>query len=57
MRTTIEKFRDAIRVIPDFPKQGILFRDITPVLAKPELCAEVLNELGDRWNHVGFFLE
>jgi adenine phosphoribosyltransferase len=52
MRTTIEKFRDAIRVIPDFPKQGILFRDITPVLAKPELCAEVLNELGDRWKGV-----
>jgi adenine phosphoribosyltransferase len=26
---------DYIRVIPDFPKPGILFRDITPLLASP----------------------
>jgi adenine phosphoribosyltransferase len=25
-----------IRSIPDFPKQGIVFRDITPLLASPE---------------------
>ena len=27
--------RDHIRDIPDFPKPGILFRDITPLLANP----------------------
>lgn len=27
--------RDYIRDIPDFPKPGILFRDITPLLASP----------------------
>jgi adenine phosphoribosyltransferase len=27
--------RDHIRAIPDFPKPGILFRDITPLLANP----------------------
>jgi adenine phosphoribosyltransferase len=27
--------RDYIREIPDFPKPGILFRDITPLLASP----------------------
>ncbi len=27
--------RDYIRAIPDFPKPGILFRDITPLLAAP----------------------
>ena len=27
--------RDKIRSIPDFPQPGILFRDITPVLADP----------------------
>ena len=52
MRTTEDKFREAIRVIPDFPKKGILFRDITPVLAKPVLCAEILNELGNRWSDI-----
>ncbi|HEX2616933.1 MAG TPA: adenine phosphoribosyltransferase, partial [Flavobacteriales bacterium] len=28
----------AIRAVPDFPKPGILFRDITPVLEDPLLC-------------------
>ncbi|MCB0764851.1 MAG: adenine phosphoribosyltransferase, partial [Flavobacteriales bacterium] len=28
----------AIRAVPDFPKPGILFRDITPVLEDPKLC-------------------
>lgn len=33
----------AIRAVPDFPKPGILFRDITPVLQDPALCADVLD--------------
>jgi len=28
-------FRSLIRDIPDFPKQGIVFKDITPLLADP----------------------
>jgi adenine phosphoribosyltransferase len=32
-----ELIRSAIRDIPDFPKPGIVFRDITPVLADPQL--------------------
>ncbi len=31
--------RDTIRSIPDFPQPGILFRDITPVLADPTAFA------------------
>lgn len=31
-----------MRNIPDFPKQGILFRDLTPILAEPELCLEIV---------------
>ncbi|EDM79058.1 adenine phosphoribosyltransferase [Plesiocystis pacifica SIR-1] len=31
------RVREAIRSVPDFPKEGILFRDITPVLADAEL--------------------
>jgi adenine phosphoribosyltransferase len=33
-----------IRDIPDFPKPGILFRDITPVLASPEAMREVMDQ-------------
>lgn len=31
----VENLRRLIRDIPDFPKKGILFRDITPLLADP----------------------
>jgi adenine phosphoribosyltransferase len=31
------RIRDAIRDVPDFPKPGIIFKDITPVLGDPEL--------------------
>lgn len=33
----MEAIQQAIRDIPDFPKPGILFKDITPVLADPVL--------------------
>lgn len=32
----VEQLRSYIRDIPDFPKQGILFRDVTPLLLVPE---------------------
>ncbi len=34
-----------IRDIPDFPKSGILFKDITPVLSSPEAFGEVIASL------------
>jgi len=36
-----------IRDIPDFPKPGILFRDITPLLADAEAFRETVRQLGD----------
>ncbi len=35
------RLRLAVRDVPDFPKRGILFKDITPVLADGELFAGV----------------
>jgi adenine phosphoribosyltransferase len=32
----------AIRNVPDFPKPGILFKDITPILGNPELFREAV---------------
>ncbi len=32
----IEQLRSRIRAVPDFPEPGILFRDITPLLADPQ---------------------
>jgi adenine phosphoribosyltransferase len=33
--------RAAVRDVPDFPKDGILFKDITPLLADPALFLDV----------------
>ena len=35
--TSLDRLRTAIRDVPDFPQPGILFKDITPVLADSEL--------------------
>ena len=42
---TTAEIEQAIRTIPDFPKPGILFKDITPVLADPRLFAGVIELL------------
>jgi adenine phosphoribosyltransferase len=34
---TIEKLRAAVRDVPDFPKPGIIFKDITPILSSGKL--------------------
>jgi adenine phosphoribosyltransferase len=36
-----------IRDVPDFPKPGILFKDITPVLMHPAAFAEVVDEMAE----------
>ena len=36
-----ERLERTIRTVPDFPKPGILFRDITPVLEDPILCRAI----------------
>ncbi len=40
---------DYIRDVPDFPKPGILFRDITPLLGSPEAFSEVIDRLTARY--------
>jgi adenine phosphoribosyltransferase len=36
-----------VREVPDFPKAGILFRDITPVLGDPRALAEAVEALAE----------
>src|SRR5438477_6486156 len=33
----VDKLRAGVRDVPDFPKKGIVFKDITPVLSDPVL--------------------
>lgn len=46
MRHHLLDLQPFIRAIPDFPKPGILFRDINPLLRSPEAMGEVLDQLG-----------
>ncbi|MES2874723.1 MAG: adenine phosphoribosyltransferase [Bacteroidota bacterium] len=42
------KLKNAIRDIPDFPKPGIIFKDITPILKDPVLCTEIVEAFANR---------
>jgi adenine phosphoribosyltransferase len=38
-----------IRDVPDFPKPGILFKDITPLLAEPQAFQDAIHRLCDHY--------
>ena len=40
--------KDYIRSIPDYPKKGILFRDITTLIKNEEAFAETINQIIER---------
>ena len=44
-KKTSDRFYGAIRDVPDFPKPGILFRDITPLLLDPVLFKNAIREM------------
>ena len=43
----MKDLRDFIRDVPDFPSPGILFRDITPLLASPEAFHQAVVAMAD----------
>ncbi len=43
-----QKIKQTVRDVPDFPKEGILFKDITPILHDVELCREITQEFAER---------
>jgi len=47
--TIEQKLRSAIRDVPDFPKEGIVFKDITPIMQSAELSNEVLDDMCERY--------
>jgi adenine phosphoribosyltransferase len=42
------KIKQVIRDVPDFPKPGIIFKDITPILKNAELCKEITAVLAEQ---------
>jgi len=43
-----QQIKDAIRDIHDFPKPGIIFKDITPILKDPALCENISDAFLER---------
>jgi adenine phosphoribosyltransferase len=43
-----QQIKSAIRDIPDFPKPGIVFKDITPILKDPDLCERIVDVFAAR---------
>lgn len=48
-----ETLRRLIRDVPDFPKPGIVYKDITPVLEDPAALKEVIDALAASWADKG----
>jgi adenine phosphoribosyltransferase len=47
--TLTDRLAAAIRVVPDFPSPGIMFQDVTPVLADAGLLRETVEALAEPW--------
>ena len=47
MQDLAARLNATIRDIPDFPKPGILFKDITPVLADPKLLRATIDHFAE----------
>jgi adenine phosphoribosyltransferase len=46
---TADEIKKLIRDIPDFPKPGILFRDITPLIGDARGLAAVVDQIAEPW--------
>jgi len=49
-KTTADLF-ETVRSVPDFPKKGIVFRDITTLLKDPRAFAQVIDIFYDRYSN------
>jgi len=47
--TSLDAVRARIRDVPDFPQKGVIFKDITPVLADARLFHDVIDAFAARW--------
>lgn len=43
-----DEIKAVIRDVPDFPKSGIIFKDITPILLQPQLVKRISKHLAEQ---------
>lgn len=49
MKSPVVDYKALIREVPDFPKPGILFYDITTLLKDPQALRSIVDELANRY--------
>jgi len=49
-----KKVKNSIRDIPDFPKKGIVFKDITTLLNNGEIFSEVIDYYANKYKDIDF---
>lgn len=53
MKDAMHTFAALIRAVPDFPQSGVLFRDVTPLLADAQGFADCIEALAEPWRDAG----
>lgn len=53
MNDTLTQLKDLIRDVPDFPKPGIIFKDITPLIKDPNGLKTTLDLLAEPFKNTG----
>ena len=48
-----ERIKSVIRDVPDFPKKGIMFKDISTIMLDPALSADIIDHLVDMYKDLG----
>jgi adenine phosphoribosyltransferase len=48
-----ERIKSVIRDVPDFPKKGIIFKDISTIMLDPVLSADIIDHLVDMYKDLG----
>lgn len=54
MESVLEKLKDKVRTVENFPKPGISFKDITPLLSDPETMNDLLDILYHKYKDQGY---
>ncbi len=53
MEITIEDVRKSIRNVPDFPKEGIQFKDVTTAFKKEKILRFIVDEIKNHYSEFG----
>lgn len=48
-----QEIKNVIRDVPNFPKEGIIFKDITPIMMNPALSQKIVDALYDMYKDQG----